>query len=137
MSKTFLIYCNKKHINKDSILQDCIFVQEKIHFMAFLFTFIWLIYNKLWKSVIFYISASIIISCLSFLEIIDSNIKNFIFLCISTYFAIYSSSIIQKNLVSKNYLLKSIIYAESKESALSKLLLNLKLKNNNKKSNNS
>lgn len=137
MSKTFLIYCNKKHINKDSILQDCIFVQEKIHFMAFLFTFIWLIYNKLWKGVIFYISASIIISCLSFLEIIDSNIKNFIFLCISTYFAIYSSSIIQKNLVSKNYLLKSIIYAESKESALSKLLLNLKLKNNNKKSNNS
>ena len=133
MSKTFLVYCNKTNINKNSILQDCIFVEEKVSFMAFLFTFIWLIYNRLWNGVIFYISASIIISCLSFLEIIDSNIKNFIFLCISIYFAIYSSSMIQKKLVNKNYLLKSIIYAESKESALSKLLLNLKLKTNNKK----
>ena len=128
MSKTFLIYCNKKYINKDSIPKDCVFVEEKLSFIAFLFTFIWLIYNKLWGCVVFYLSALIMISCLNFLEIIDDTVKSFIFLCISTYFAIYSSSIIQNKLTNKKYTLKSIIYAESKEAALSKLLLNLKLK---------
>ena len=129
MSKTFLIYCNKKYINKDSIQKDCVFVEEKISFIAFLFTFIWLLYNKLWNYVIFYVSVLIIISCLNVLEIIDGTIKNFFYLCISTYFAIYSSSMIQNKLTNKKYSLKSIIYAESKEAALSKLLLNLKLKN--------
>ena len=61
---------------------------------------------------------------------IDNNIKAFIFLCVSGYFAIFSSFMIQNKLIKNKYSLKSIIYADSKESALSKLLLTLKVFNN-------
>ena len=77
-----------------------------------------------------YITISIIVSCLGALGFIDNNIKAFIFLCVSGYFAIFSSFMIQNKLIKNKYSLKSIIYADSKESALSKLLLTLKVFNN-------
>ena len=130
MDKVFLIYARQSFLNKDTVMDDFVFIGEKISIIAFFFTLIWLIYNKLWSGVIFYITISIIVSCLGALGFIDNNIKAFIFLCVSGYFAIFSSSMIQNKLIKNKYSLKSIIYADSKESALSKLLLTLKVFNN-------
>ena len=129
MDKVFLIYDKQNCLNKDAIIDECVFVREKISIMAFFFTFFWLVYNKLWKWMIFYITVSIVISCIGSTGIIDQNIKAFVFLCMSSYFAIFSSSIMQNKLIKNKYSLKSIIYADSRESALSKLLLNLKIDN--------
>ena len=129
MDKVFLIYDKQNYLNKDEIIDGCIFVREKISIMAFFFTFFWLVYNKLWKGVIFYITVSIVISSISAVGSIDQSVKAFVFLCMSSYFAIFSSSIMQNKLIKNKYFLKSIIYADSRESALSKLLLNLKIDN--------
>ena len=129
MDKVFLIYDKQNCLNKDVIIDKCVFVREKISIMAFFFTFFWLVYNKLWKWMIFYITVSIVVSCIGAIGIIDHNVKAFVFLCMSSYFAIFSSSIMQDKLIKNKYSLKSIIYADSRESALSKLLLNLKIDN--------
>jgi hypothetical protein len=76
---------------------------------------------------IFYIVVSIVISSISVMGIIDQSVKTFVFLSMSSYFAIFSSSIMQSRLIKNKYSLKSIIYADSREAALSKLLLNLKI----------
>lgn len=127
MDKVFLIYSKQSCLIKDTILDDCVFIREKTSIMAFFFTFIWLVYNKLWGWVIFYLTVSIIISCLGIIGTIDCNLRIFIFLCISGYFAIFNNSILHNKLIRNKYFLKSIIYADSRESALSKLLLNLKI----------
>ncbi len=127
MDKIFLIYGKQNCLNRDKIIDECIFVREKISIMAFFFTFFWLIYNKLWKWMIFYIVVSIVISSISVMGIIDQSVKTFVFLSMSSYFAIFSSSIMQSRLIKNKYSLKSVIYADSREAALSKLLLNLKI----------
>ena len=128
MSKVFLVFAKNDEINKDNALTKCIFLQEKFSFMAFFFTFFWLLYHKLWSWVFFYIVFATMVSYLQVAGFINENLKIFILLANSLYIAISATTILQKQYLKKGYSLKSIIRADSKEVALSKLLLSLKIK---------
>ena len=72
-------------------------------------------------------SIVVIFSSLHIAGYITEDLKIFIFLATSLYIGVFGSTMLQKKLVKKGYLLKSVILANSKGSALSKFLLSLKV----------
>ena len=122
MNKVFLVFAKMKSLEKDAVLQDCIFIRDKFSLIAFFFTFFWLLYHKLWNWVVLYLSVVIIATSLNVAHYIDDDFRALLLLFISLYVAVFASSILQRKLLKKDYSLKSIILADDHEAALSKFL---------------
>ena len=132
MEKVFLVFAKDSVIKKEDVLSNCTLIQEKFSFTAFFLTLFWLLYHRLWGWTAFYISI-IIISFLYVTGFISESLKIFTILATSFYMGIFSSTILQKKLIKKGYSLKSVILANSRESALSRLLLFLKIEKHTSK----
>jgi hypothetical protein len=123
MSNVFLVFAKSDLKNKENVMDECILLQEKFSWKACCFTSLWLLYNKLWKLLAVYVVIVLLLFAASTMDYITSDLTFLGFLIVSIYIGLFSSTILQKNLIrKKKYSLKSVILADNKESALSKYL---------------
>lgn len=118
--KTFLIYQNN-NIDNDKL----IFVEEKFSWPAFIFSGLWLLYNRMWMFALICFLFNGFLAYLSSKNLIQMHVVNAVNIGIMLFLGLCGEDIKSYHLKKNNYQLVNIVIAKNKDQALLKHFKNI------------
>ncbi len=111
--KIYTVYL-KKNSNP---LMDAEYIPEGFSWMAFIFNFFWLIYQKLWLQGALFLIAYIIINEFATSELISPMIESIVYFGICFYIGFGGNDMIRKKLENTGYTFNDVVVAKSMDEA--------------------
>ncbi len=109
---------------------DAEYIPEGFSWMAFIFSFFWMIYQKLWVQSILFFIAYLVLTELTNSELITPIIESIIYFGICFYVGFSGNDMIRRKLESNGYAFNEVVIAKSIDEAEYKFIEML-IKHNN------